>query len=628
MEENLQIPQLSDEDKQKAYEILRNFQKNSRYYLQRKNIDDLYNYLNNCYESFFKENKIDIPIRIVKETELISIKDRLNDLKGMILVIPFGSTTRETYLYTSDIEELVFFNEVDFKKLGIPYSAFIASLVSHLGKKIGVPPALDKKGDPNLLGYRFKKSDAIEFDTLYTKEQEIIKFFIEQNLDIKNQIKGHEEVVIKLKVLRKAFETESVPSCVIERIVGKCKTIDKSIDYILNTSFYNLKKILHKNEERGLSEASWRTFKLVLNSSFNYIEFKEVADFLGIVPKNNLSFVQQGLSEIIKEKLTPEISVISEPSKELSSEILKVKPKSIQNIEDKLKELMVEFCRRFNLKFHELPFSYSLTEQELNAANLIGSGDIKKIMDECKNNYSEIDKKVSSRIRGLSGTGMIEADAVSRAKEIIDKVQSKKEGDRIINYLRYNQTLFSLLVKTYDKIKDKNLKLEETIPIPKSEGFFRSTRAKISSGFRLGMMIHECIHYILAKNGISYSVKEKDMRDEGLCTFLHKRFGKNFIGDKEYEKWAKFFEIYFKETPDSEIISLLKKISPEDLLKMMNDYLSDGALTSPITEEKLLEGTKILCKDCGADITGTNWAAGGFCEECLRKEAYNSGREI
>ena len=31
------------------------------------------------------------------------------------------------------------------------------------------------------------------------------------------------------------------------------------------------------------------------------------------------------------------------------------------------------------------------------------------------------------------------------------------------------------------------------------------------------------------------------------------------------------------------------------------------------------EGTKILCKDCGKDITGTKWTAGGYCGECLKK---------
>jgi hypothetical protein len=237
-------------------------------------------------------------------------------------------------------------------------------------------------------------------------------------------------------------------------------------------------------------------------------------------------------------------------------------------MEKKLKILMIQFCEHFNLKFYELPFSYSLTEEELNASNLYFSGDLQRIINDFNNDYLKIDKRVKSKLKGFSGTGKIEADTVSRIDSIKEKVDNNKD-DKVINYLKHNKELFSLLIKVREKISNENI--INTIPIPRPEGFVRLIRAKILSKDILGMMVHECIHFILEKNGINYSVQGKDMRDEGLCTFLHKKFGKYFIKDKEYEKWASFFENYFKETPDREIISSLKKIPSDDLMKMMKD---------------------------------------------------------
>jgi len=46
----------------------------------------------------------------------------------------------------------------------------------------------------------------------------------------------------------------------------------------------------------------------------------------------------------------------------------------------------------------------------------------------------------------------------------------------------------------------------------------------------------------------------------------------------------------------------------------------EGYIHRKILKEELSsEKTKIMCKDCGADITGTRWVAAGFCEKCLKK---------
>jgi len=59
------------------------------------------------------------------------------------------------------------------------------------------------------------------------------------------------------------------------------------------------------------------------------------------------------------------------------------------------------------------------------------------------------------------------------------------------------------------------------------------------------------------------------MRDEGLCQYLHKRFGRNYHPDIEYEKYASFFEHLFKNMPDGRIIPALRKYPAGKLLKDM-----------------------------------------------------------
>jgi len=240
---------------------------------------------------------------------------------------------------------------------------------------------------------------------------------------------------------------------------------------------------------------------------------------------------------------------------------------------------MIQLCKRFNLKFGGLRFSRILTEKELNAYNLFLSKRLEReILSRYDNDYIKADKEVKRWLNGTGYTGNIDKDAKKRIRIAILNVKHNKK-DKITNYLRHNKKLFNLLLEVYKKI-DKNPNLVDTTPIPIPEGFLSILRARLHSGEIFKTMVHECTHRILQYNSIDYSPKSgggQDMRDEGLCQFLHKRFGRSYHPAKEYEKFEAFFEQFFKDVPDNKIISLLRKYSPDDLLKMMKNFLKENS---------------------------------------------------
>lgn len=242
-------------------------------------------------------------------------------------------------------------------------------------------------------------------------------------------------------------------------------------------------------------------------------------------------------------------------------------------MEDKLKRLMIEFCKRFKLKFI-LKFSKSLTQEEINALNLLGSGELGEALNDHRNDYSKINKDINRKLKRMGGTGNIESSIVKRLGSILTSTNKK---NKITNYLKHKKKLFNLLESARKKIINENL--VGTIPIPQSEGPLAILRRRE----KLTMMIHECIHYILEKNGINFAGRGLSPLDEGFCVFLHFRFNK-YVGfyktDKspltiKYRLWASFFEEFFKNTPDNEIISSIKKFSNRDLLKMMKKFLKE-----------------------------------------------------
>lgn len=255
-------------------------------------------------------------------------------------------------------------------------------------------------------------------------------------------------------------------------------------------------------------------------------------------------------------------------------------------MEDALIRLMVEFCDRFKLRFGGLKFSRDLTEQELVAFNICLNGELQKIIERNNNDYSKIDKEVGRWLIGIVYTGNIGKDAKERVRELIFN-EKKNENYKIKNYLKHNKILFNLLSEVYKKL-DKNSNLIDTTPIPVPKtflGLLRSLPSKIPFSEKLGIndvfsnMVHESIHKILFYNGIEYSSKSgggKDPRDEGICQFLHKRFGKNYHSDIEYERYASFFEELFRNVPDDKIISFLKVYTPDELLRIMKEREVSG----------------------------------------------------
>jgi len=240
-------------------------------------------------------------------------------------------------------------------------------------------------------------------------------------------------------------------------------------------------------------------------------------------------------------------------------------------MEDDLRRLMVEFCERFKLKYY-VKYSHSLTQEEINASNLLGSGELTELLKKHGNDYSKIDKKVRDAFKRLGGTGIIEKkDAESLEKDMKEAYRDSK----IIDYLKHNEQLSMLLRSRMNKIINEHL--EDTLPIPKSKGF-RSFYYGIT-GQTLTMMIHESIHYVLIKNGINFSDISGSISDldEGFCVFMHFRFNKHIgfykTGKDElttdYRRWAGFFENLLKNVPDNEIISIIKKYSITDLQKLM-----------------------------------------------------------
>jgi hypothetical protein len=237
-------------------------------------------------------------------------------------------------------------------------------------------------------------------------------------------------------------------------------------------------------------------------------------------------------------------------------------------MEDVLRKLMIEFCERFKLRYF-VRYSQSLTQEEINAGNLLGSGELKEILNKFGNNYSRIDKEVRKAIKRMGGTGNIENSAIERLKRTI----TSNENDDITNYLKHNRNLFTLLTSSYKKIIDENL--VDTIPIPVSKGLF----SFLLKGQKLSMMVHESIHYILEKNDIDFGGEGLNPLTEGFCVFLHLRFNK-YVGLYKYDNstltvqyrlWASFFEKLLKNVPDTEIIQTVKNYSIADLQRMIKE---------------------------------------------------------
>jgi hypothetical protein len=239
-------------------------------------------------------------------------------------------------------------------------------------------------------------------------------------------------------------------------------------------------------------------------------------------------------------------------------------------MEDKLKRMMVQFCRRFGLRYGSLKFSRELTEKELNAYNLLLSGRLSgEILRQYGNDYAEADRRVGRCLSGTSFTGNIDRSGKEKIAAVITAAKHGRSGN-VAKYLRHNTELLGLLSGTYRKIDDR---LINTIPIPRPEGALDVLRARLFYRETLSVMVHECIHNVLQYNGIDYSkAGGKDMRDEGLCQYLHRRFGKNYHSDPEYERYAAFFERLFRNVPDVEIIPALRKYPAGKLLKDMKKW--------------------------------------------------------
>lgn len=243
-------------------------------------------------------------------------------------------------------------------------------------------------------------------------------------------------------------------------------------------------------------------------------------------------------------------------------------------MEDKLRQLMIRFCKQFKLKFF-LRFSKSLTQKEINALNLLGSGELEEILSKYGKDYSKIDKEVNKRLRGMGGTGNIE---VSTTKRLWKFLAGTDRNNKKTIYLRRNSELFKLLSGAYQKIMSE--KLIDTIPIPPSKDFLSFLRRR----GKFTMMVHECIHYILEKNGIDFAGRGVSLLDEGFCVFLHVRFDKSArwfyrVGgsgqSSKYRHWASFFENFFKNTPNDEIISCIQKSSKRGLSRRMKKFLKE-----------------------------------------------------
>jgi len=237
-------------------------------------------------------------------------------------------------------------------------------------------------------------------------------------------------------------------------------------------------------------------------------------------------------------------------------------------MEDALRKLMTEFCERFKLNY-VLKYSNSLTQREINALNILGSGKLNYLSNRFGDGYAKIDKEVNKSFNGTGGMGNIEMNDLIRLR---NKITNADRNNKITNYLKHNEELSILLTNAYNKIVKENI--VDTIPIPVSKGFFSFFKRG-----KLTMMIHESIHYILSKNGIDFGggIEGLSPLDEGFCVFMHFRFNKHigfYKSDRgeltiQYRRWAGFFANLLKNVPDSEIISTIRKYSIADLQRMM-----------------------------------------------------------
>lgn len=230
---------------------------------------------------------------------------------------------------------------------------------------------------------------------------------------------------------------------------------------------------------------------------------------------------------------------------------------------------MREFCHRFGLRY-SLKYSSILTQEEINAMNLIGSHELRRLLSDSNKGYAETDMLVDKKLKRLSGMGNIEGSN----RKLLMEAADTKHRDRVSVYLRHNKKLFELLSSARDKIV--KYKLAGTVPMPQTDpirSFLRRREA-------FSMMVHESIHYVLEKNGVDFGTGGLSPLDEGFCVFLHLRFGKSvglYRNDsselaKKYRLWASFFRELLKSVPDKNIVKTIKTYPTKWLERMIKNY--------------------------------------------------------
>lgn len=226
-----------------------------------------------------------------------------------------------------------------------------------------------------------------------------------------------------------------------------------------------------------------------------------------------------------------------------------------------LKAIMGGFCKRFRLRC-SLRYSDKLILGEINALNLIGSGELCHLLKETNGNYKKVDRLVDKKLKRLAGMGKLET---SRAFVMRGTVR---------RYINQNKKIGDLLASADAKINKYGL--SGTIPIPPSKGLI----AVLGKSDLLSMMVHESIHNVLDANGINFEKEGLSPLDEGLCVFLHFRLAKHtglYKKDrseltKKYRLWASFFETLLEGVPDDRVLTSIKKYKPGRLLRMLNRY--------------------------------------------------------
>ena len=276
-------------------------------------------------------------------------------------------------------------------------------------------------------------------------------------------------------------------------------------------------------------------------------------------------------------------------------------------MEDKLQDLADKFCQRFRLKPVEIPFmamprklfqiwefllpgvsfwkfvharKKGKVERELQEAEKMGKVALAATKKRILWKYMIENKRINW------GAGFIGPDTLLPLEAAIKICDGKLPNDRNLIKQKFPGADVEDVVNIVNRIREHHAKgmviyefreLHDFLNRELRRGGRIVKKLPLFEGDKyLEKYFHEAIHFILiVPNGICDFSEQHEVFDEGLCTYLHKRFRGwwhrfgtwRFYRGHVYLQYEKYFKYRLDKIPDMEIGPFLK----ENLKALINE---------------------------------------------------------